>query len=122
MIWTGRVLSAIPVLMLCFGATLSLFHPEKVAEGMTRYGYTQDKLILIVVLEFGCALLYAIPQTAFFGAILMTAYFGGAVATHVRVSDPGYGAAILMAIFTWAGLYLRDARLRALVPLRRKDD
>jgi hypothetical protein len=119
MIWTGRILSAIPVLVLLMSATFSFVRAEQAAEGMKKFGYPEDKVVLIAVLEIVCALLYAFPRTAVLGAILMTAYLGGAVATHVRVSDPGYPMAVVMGIIVWAGLYLRDERVRALLPMRR---
>src|SRR5712691_8432815 len=119
MIWTGRVLSAIPVLLLAMSAGFAFARPPQVIEGMNKFGYPESKLLLIAVLEIGSALIYAIPRTAVLGAILMTAYLGGAVATHVRIGDPGYPTAIIAGIFVWAGLYLRDERLRALLPLRR---
>jgi hypothetical protein len=119
MIWTGRALSVIPVLVLLASATFALTRPQQVTEGMSKFGYAGDKLFLIVTLEIVCALAYAFPRTAVLGAILMTAYFGGAVATHVRVGDPGYPMAVIMGIFVWAGLYLRDQRMRDLLPVRR---
>ena len=119
MTWTGRVLSAIPVLLLLMSAAFALSRQPKAVEGMKTFGYAEDKLILIATLEIACALIYAFPRTAVLGAILMTGYLGGAVATHVRISDPGYPAAIVMGIFVWAGLYLRDHRLRDLLLLRR---
>lgn len=119
MTWTGRVLSVLPVLVLLLSGAMAIARPPQVVEGMARFGYQESALPLLAVLEFACALLYAIPRTAVLGAILMTAYFGGAVATHVRIGDPGWPLAILMAIFTWGGLYLRDPRLRKLLPLRR---
>lgn len=120
MVWTGRVLSAIPVLALAVGAGFALARPPQVVEGMSKFGYPESKLLLIAVLEIGSVLIYLFPRTAVLGAILMTGYLGGAVATHVRIGDPGYAMAIVMGIFVWAGLYLRDQRLRALLPLRRR--
>jgi hypothetical protein len=119
MTWTGRVLSAIPVLLLLTSAAFALARPPQVVEGMRKFGYAEGKLFLIAVLEIVSALLYAFPRTAVLGAILITAYLGGAVATHVRIGDPGYPTAVVAGIFVWAGLYLRDQRLRALLPLRR---
>jgi hypothetical protein len=119
MIWTGRVLSAIPILLLAMSAAFAFARTPQVVEGMSKYGYPESKLLLIAVLEIGSALIYAFPRTSVLGAILMTGYLGGAVATHVRIGDPGYPTAIVMGIFVWAGLYLRDERLRALLPLRR---
>ena len=119
MLWTGRILSAIPVLVfLVFGAIAFTRSPD-VVEGMRKFGYAENLIVLIASLEILSALLYAIPQTAVLGAILMTGYLGGAVATHVRVADPGYPMAIVMGILTWAGLYLREERLRQLLPLRK---
>ncbi len=120
MIWTGRVLSAIPVLLLAVTSSFSLAHTPSVAAGMKQYGYPEGKLTVIASLALGSAIIYTVPRTAVLGAILMTAYFGGAVATHVRISDPGYPLAILMAVLVWLGLYLREDRLRTLVPLRRR--
>ncbi len=119
MIWTGRVLSAIPVLLLTMAASFKLARAPQVIEGMAKFGFPESKLHLVAALELGSALIYAFPPTAVLGAILMTAFLGGAVATHVRVGDPGYPTAIIAGILAWAGLYLRDERLRALLPLRR---
>lgn len=118
-LWTGRVLSAIPVLALLMAATLSFQHSPQVTEGMSQFGYPERLITLVAVLATGSAVLYVIPRTAVLGALFMTAYFGAAVATHLRVGDPGYPLAILMAIFAWGGLWLRDARVRELLPLRR---
>ena len=75
-------------------------------------------MLRIVVVEIACAIVYAIPRTSILGAILMTGYLGGATATHVRVGEPPF-LAILVGIVVWAGVYLRDERLRALIPWRR---
>ena len=120
-LWAGRVLSAIPVLMLLMSASMKLMQGEEVVKGFADFGYPQSALVMIGVVEIVCAVLYAIPQTAVLGAILATGYLGGAVATHVRVGEgfAGFGPAIGLGVLIWAGLYLRDVRLRALVPLRR---
>jgi hypothetical protein len=117
MIWSGRLLSGIPVLLLTMGAAFAFARTPQVVEGMGKFGYRENTLLLIAVLELGSALLYAIPRPAVLGAIVMTGYLGGAVATHVRIGDPGYPIALVMGIFVWAGLYLRDERLRELLPL-----
>jgi len=119
MIWTGRVLSAIPVLLFVVGGSFSFKPSPQMLEGMGKFGWQESSLPLIATLEICCAVLYIIPRTAVLGAILMTAYLGGAVATHLRVGDPMYPFAILMAIFVWGGLYGRDARIRELIPLTR---
>lgn len=117
--WTGGILSAIPVLALLMAATFSFQHGPQVVEGMAKFGYQEGLVNLVAVLATVSAVLYVIPRTAVLGALFMTAYFGAAVATHLRVGDPGYPLAIIMAIFTWGGLWLRDARIRELLPLRR---
>lgn len=118
LLWTGRILSALPVLMMALGGAMVLARPPFVLEGMGKFGYPESALLTIGVLELGSALIYVIPRTAVLGAILMTGYLGGAVATHVRVGDPGWPAALILGIFVWAGLYLRDERIRRLLPLR----
>jgi hypothetical protein len=122
MLWTGRVISAIPVLMMGgMGAAMLITSPDKIAEGMTKYGYPANVGRPLVIIEIICAILYAIPQTAVLGAILLTGYLGGAVATHVHAAEP-WGKWIFPVIFgaiVWLGLFLRDARVRALVPFRR---
>jgi len=105
---------------MVLSAVFKLRGPAEVVQVFTgKFGYPQQTLTIIGVLELSCAVLYAIPQTAVLGAVLMTGYLGGAVATHVRISDPEWvGPAVLGAV-AWVGLYLREARLRELLPLRR---
>lgn len=118
-VWPGRILSALPVLLMLFGAFIKLSNNPNVIEAFTgKYGYPRQSLVAIGIAEATCAILYAIPRTAIFGAILTTTYLGGAVATHVRAQEP-FIAPVLVGIVVWAGLYLRDERVRALVPLRR---
>ena len=118
MVWAGRILSALPVLLLLFSGVLKLLKPVSVVEGFAYYGYSENIIVTLGILEIGCTLVYAIPRTAVLGAILMTAYLGGATATNVRVGDPSFVATVVLGVLTWAGLYLRDERLRALIPLR----
>ncbi len=103
-IWSGRLLSAIPILLLTMSAAFAFARTPQVVEGMAKFGYRENTLLLIALLELGSALLYAIPRTAVLGAIVMTGYLGGAVATHVRIGDPGYPLALVMGIFVWARL------------------
>lgn len=117
--WTGRALSVVPVFFMLTGFASALLQPQTVAAGMARFGYTQDRLPIVLTLEAIAVLLYLVPQTAVFGAVFMTAYLGGAVATHVRIHDPGWPVAVVAAVCAWIGLYLREERLRSLVPLRR---
>ncbi len=117
-VWVGRVLSALPVLAMLFSATFKFRAPAEVVQIFTgKFGYPPQTLTPLGVVELSCAVLYAIPQTAVLGALLMTGYLGGAVATHVRVSDVWLPPAVL-GVVAWVGLYLREPRLRDLLPLR----
>lgn len=119
MLWTGRVVSAIPVLMMgVMGAVMLVAHPEQITEGLAKYGYPTNVGRPLVIVQIACVVLYAIPQTAVLGAILLTGWLGGAVATHVRAGEP-FWMALIMGVIVWLGLYLRDGRVRALTPLRR---
>jgi hypothetical protein len=89
-------------------------------QGMTaQFGYPASLIVPIGLLELICVVLYVIPRTAVLGAVLSTGYLGGAIATHVRVSDPAFVGALILGILVWAGLYLREPRLRLLLPLRK---
>lgn len=120
--WAGRVVSAIPVLMLalsaCFKIAGAVSQDPQMAQNWAHFGYPPGALLPIGVVELGCAALYALPRTAALGAILVTGYLGGAIATHVRVSEPVWIAPLLLGVLAWLGLYLRDVRLRALLPVR----
>ena len=87
-LWTGRVLSALPVLFMLFGVVYSFAQSDKVKADFAKYGYPERHLQRLVIVELACVILYVIPQTAVLGAILLTGYLGGATATHVRVSEP----------------------------------
>jgi hypothetical protein len=118
-IWVARILSALPVLLMLFSGFLKLSNNPNVIDAFTgKYGYPKASLVPIGVIEITSAVLYAIPRTAGLGALLTAAYLGGAVATHVRAGEP-FLAPVLVGIAAWAGLYLRDERVRALLPLRR---
>jgi hypothetical protein len=117
MLGLGRILSSLPVLLFVFTGMFSLLKPALAAQGFAHYGYPDGSLLRIPIVELACAIIYAIPRTAVLGAILMTGYLGGATATHLRVGEPFY-LPIVVGIVVWIGLYLRDERLRALIPLR----
>ena len=118
-LWTGRILSALPILMMLVSATMKFMRPAQVVDSFVhQFGYPENELLILGVVELACALLYAIPRTAFLGAILVTGYLGGAIATHVRIGDPAFVSPLVLGIFAWAGLYLRDDRLRELILLR----
>jgi hypothetical protein len=117
-VWAGRVVSALPVVGLTMSAGMKLSHnPHLVAQFVEKLGYPEGTLGPIGLAELLCAILYAVPQTTVLGAILLTGYLGGAVATHVRIGEP-FVAPLVLGVLVWAGLFLRDERLRALLPLR----
>ncbi len=121
MLLTGRILSALPALFLLLDAVGKLFKPQPVITGTLELGYGESVILPLGVVLLVSTILYLVPQTAIFGAILLTGYLGGAVATHVRVGNPLFTHTLFPVYFgvsLWAGLYLRDARLRALLPLR----
>ena len=115
--WLGWVLSILPCLLLIMSASMKFIRPAGFDEGLQHMGWTADKMTVIGIVEFACTALYLIPKTAVLGAILLAAYLGGAVATHVRVGDP-FMVPVLVGVVLWLGLWLRDARLRELLPLR----
>jgi len=121
MFWTGWVISSIPVLMMGVAPLYFLFfHLDMISGRMTQYGFPASDVKPILILEICCGLIYAIPQTAILGAILITGYLGGAVATHVRAGEiPQAFGPVLFGVLAWLGLFLRDARVRKLLPFRR---
>jgi DoxX-like family len=108
----GRTISAIPALLLGSGGVNALMKSPVVLEGTVRLGYPASALPIIGILELACIILYVIPRTSIPGALLLTAYFGGATASHVRIGDPTFLAPIVVGMLVWAGLLLRDDRLR----------
>jgi len=118
MLWAGRIISALPVLLLLFSGVMKLMKPAPLVQGFAQFGYPESLILKIGILEIFCTVVYMIPRTSVLGAILMTGYLGGATATNVRVGDPSSFIPVLVGVLVWAGLYLRDDRLRALIPLR----
>jgi hypothetical protein len=118
MLWIGWLVSAPPVLMLLMSGVMKLVQPDSVVKGSADLGWDESLLLGLGITELLCTIIYVIPQTAVLGAILLTGYLGGAVATHVRIGEQFITPAIL-GVLVWGGLYLRDNRLRELLPLRR---
>jgi len=117
-VWIGRVISALPSLLFLVSALMKLVGGEQVIEGMAHLGLSESLMRPLAVLEISCVVVYLIPRTSVLGAILLTGYIGGAICTHLRVGDPFF-MQIGIGIFIWLGLYLREPRLHALVPIRR---
>ncbi|MBI2826829.1 MAG: DoxX family protein [Planctomycetia bacterium] len=105
--------------MMTFGIVTTLTNAQSVIDNMVnKFGYPQELAVAIGITQLCCLVLYLIPRTAVLGAVLLTGYLGGAVATHVRVHD-NFAAAAIVGVLVWLSLYLRDPRVRALLPLRR---
>ena len=117
-LWAGRIISALPGLLLIFSGVMKLLRPPSVVQGFAHFGLPLNHAVPLGILEIGCAVVYLIPRTAVLGAILMTAYLGGATATNVRVGDPSSFMTVLLGVLVWVGPYLRDARIGALIPFR----
>ena len=120
MLWAGRVISALPVLFFLMDGVMKLVKPPIVVTSTVQLGYPENAIIPIGIVLILCTLLYVIPPTAVLGAILLTGYLGGAVATHVRVGAGVFPIVfpIIFGVLVWGGLFLRDARIRALIPVR----
>jgi DoxX-like family len=119
MFWTGWIVSILPVLMLVMSGAMKFLQPPDAVEGFAHLGWPLQLAVALGMIELGATLLYLVPQTAVLGAILLTGYLGGAIATHVRIGEHGQIVIpVVMGVLIWLGLYLRDARLRSLIPLR----
>ena len=118
MLWSGSILSALVVLMLLFSGVLKIAGPADVTKEFSRLGWPEHVALALGILEIACAIIYAIPKTSVLGAILLTGYLGGAIATHVRIEELKFISPAIGGVLVWLGLYLRDAKLRALIPLR----
>jgi hypothetical protein len=118
---TGWVLSSLVAAQLLSSAFFrATYHTAAVAEIVTSYGYPESAIVRIVIAECALVVLYLVPQTSVLAAIVMTGYLGGAVATHLRIADTARAAIPLVeGILAWGGLYLRDRRIRQLIPFRR---
>jgi hypothetical protein len=120
--WTGRVLSALVVLFLLFDGLIKVARLPVVEETMAQLGYPAGLGFGLGVLTLAIALLYALPRTALLGAILLTGLLGGAMATHLRAGSPLFSHLLFglyIGLMAWGGLYLRDEKLRAWLPIRR---
>ncbi len=117
LIWIGRVLSGLLALLLTMSAAMKLIGGKEVIEGFTRMGLPESLRVPLGILELACVLVYVIPVTSVIGAILLTGYVGGAIVTHLRIGEPVV-VQIALGLLVWLGLYLRESRLKSLVPLR----
>lgn len=113
----GWILSVLPCLLLVMSATFKLIQSEQVVEGFEKQNWPVSTAVPLGIVELVSTILYLIPQTAVLGAILLVGYLGGATAVHVRLSEP-FWIPVAMGVVLWLGIYLRDPRLRKLLPLR----
>ena len=118
MAWTGRVISVLIGLLFLFSAFMNIKGGSEVTEGMRQLGLADSMLVPLAILEAACVVIYLIPPTAVVGAILLTGYIGGTICTHWRVGDSFY-IQILLGILVWFAIYIRESRLKALIPLRK---
>jgi hypothetical protein len=120
MLWTGRIMSALPAVGLLLSAMMKLTKAPAAVQGLAHFGYPEHLMLGIGIAEVACAIVYLMPRTCVLGAILMTGYLGGATAANVRIGEPLALSLIPVAlgVLVWGGLFFRDERLRALIPLR----
>jgi hypothetical protein len=122
--WTGRVLSGLVIVFLLFDGAIKLVPWPVVTETMDKIGYGSSESLArtLGVVTIACTVLYAVPPTSVLGAILLTGYLGGAMASHVRIGSPLFSHILFgfyLGLMLWGGLWLRDRRLRSLIPLQR---
>jgi hypothetical protein len=120
-LWTGRVLTILTILFLAFDAFGKFAKPVQVTDAFAHLGLPISTSVTIGVVLTVCTILYAIPQTAILGAVLLTGFLGGAVCIQLRVANPPFETLfpVIFGIVMWAGIYLRDPELRRLMPIRR---
>ena len=120
--WAGRIMSAFVAIALMADGAIQLFAPAQIASTLQETGFAMDLTRVVGPIILACAILYAIPATAVLGAILVTGFLGGAICAHVRIGELGSPPeliSLLLGAMSWGGLYLRDPRIRAILPLIR---
>ena len=117
-VWIGRVISVLSCLLFIMSAVMKLMGSPEVMKGFAHLGIPASMMMPLAILEISCVVIYLIPATSVLGAILLTGFIGGTICTHWRVGDPFY-MQIAVGILIWLGLYLREDRLKPLIPLRR---
>lgn len=117
-VWTGRVITVLVSLLFLFSAAMKFMGGAEVKEGMTHLGLPGSMIIPLGILEAACTVIYLIPATSVLGAILLAGYIGGAICTHWRVGDP-FLPQVAVGLVIWLGIYLREPRLKALIPIRK---
>ncbi|MCL4467687.1 MAG: DoxX family protein [Deltaproteobacteria bacterium] len=121
-LWGGRIISALVVLFLLFDSITKLMRVDAVMKATVKVGYPPDTIPVIGLILLVCTIIYVIPATSILGAVLLTGYLGGAVATNLRIGNPLFSNTLFpvyFGILVWGGLFLRDRRLRSLLPIRK---
>ena len=116
-VWIGGTISVLSSLVFLFSAFMKLKGGAEVTQGLAHLGLPEPMIMPLAILEIACVLVYLIPMTSVLGAVFLTGYIGGAICTHWRVGDP-YDFQIALGVFIWLGIYLRESRLKDLLPLR----
>ena len=116
-VWTGRILSILVSLMFLMSGVMKFVGGDDLKKEMDRVGIPAGLVKPLGTLEIACVLIYAIPATSMLGAILLTGYLGGAIVTHLRLNDP-YFVQVILGVIVWLGMWLREGRLRSLIPVR----
>lgn len=122
-LWTARIMGWLVILFMLMDSIFKFIQPEEVVQGTLELGYAEHHIAIIGALGLLSVLLYAFPRTSLLGVVLLTGYWGGAVATHVRMDDPLFThtlVPIYMGVLAWGSLWLRDERVRKLIPIQRR--
>ena len=120
-LWASRIINALLLIFLAFDCGVKILKLPAAMQGTVRLGYPAQLVLPIGVAELICIVLFAIPRTCVLGAVLLTGYLGGATATQVRLQDPWFFFPLIFGVLVWGVLFLRDVRLRALIPFQRYD-
>jgi hypothetical protein len=118
-LWASYIVSALPVLILLLSGVMKLMRPPSLVQTIGQFGFAESLIIPIGIIELVCTVIYLIPRTAVLGSILITGYLGGAIVTNLRVGSNQWFMPFFLGVLAWVGLYMRDSRLRALIPLRK---
>ena len=116
--WGGWIMGLLPSLLLIFSAIIKLVQPHSMAEEMAKSGMSSSLMFNLGIVELACTLIYLVPRTSVLGAILLTGYMGGATFANVQQGGATFVLTVVIGILVWGGLFLRDRRIRALIPLR----
>lgn len=124
-LWTARIMGWLVILFMLMDSIFKFIQPEEVVQGTLELGYAEHHIAIIGALGLLSVLLYTFPRTSILGAVLLTGYWGGAIATHLRLDNPLFSHIlfpVFLAILAWGAIWLRDERIRNLIPLIKRTD